>query len=114
MSEPQTVSVLVAPYGQLSGDGQLRESFSERRDRRGKDYPMWYLSPELVKEFELSNKDNYEAVVAEETLAIAWLKLRFGGERSEKALDLDKLWEIASDPPPAPERRDIGLNRNHN
>ncbi len=114
MSEPQTVSVLVAPLGQLSGDGQLRESFHERRDRRGKDYPMWYLSPELVREFNLSNKDNQEAVVAEESLAIAWLKLRFGGERSEASLDKEKLWEIASAPPPAPIRRDIGVKRSPN
>ena len=111
MSEPQSVSVLLAPIGQLSGDGQLGESFSERRDRRGKDYPMWYLTPELVKEFKLSDKENLEAVVAEESLAIAWLKLRFGGERSEALLDKDKLWEIAGNPPPKPERRDIGLNK---
>ena len=44
-------------------------------------------------------------------LAIAWLKLRFGGERSEATLDKDLLWELAREEPPAPKRRDIGLNR---
>ena len=111
MSEPNPVSVLLAPLGQLSGDGQLLESFRERRSRKGSDYPMWYLTPDLVKSLDLSNKDNYEAVVAEESLAIAWLKLRFGGERSEANIDKVKLWELASDPPPAPEIRDIGINR---
>tara|TARA_Y100001968_G_C19316280_1_gene696859 strand:- start:38 stop:382 length:345 start_codon:yes stop_codon:yes gene_type:complete len=114
MAEKEKLSVLLAPFGQLSGDGQLRESFSERRDRRGSDYPMWYLTPELVKELNISNKENHEAVVAEEALAIAWLKLRFGGQREEISLDRVKLWEIASDPPPAPERRDIGMNKKTN
>ena len=111
MSELKSVSVLIAPLGQLSGDGQLLESFSERRERKGANYPMWYLSPQQVKQFNLSKKENYEAVVAEESLAIAWLKLRFGGERSEATLDKDLLWELAGESPPAPERRDIGLNR---
>ena len=114
MSELTSVSVLIAPLGQLSGDGQLLESFRERRDRRGANYPMWYLSPEQVKQFNLSAKDNYEAVVAEESLAIAWLKLRFGGERTQASLDQAKLWEIAGEEPPAPQRRDIGLNRTQN
>ncbi len=111
MSELKSVSVLLAPLGQLSGDGQLLESFRERRDRRGADYPMWYLSPQQVQQFNLSTKDNFEAVVAEESLAIAWLKLRFGGERSEATLDKNLLWELAGEAPPAPQRRDIGLNR---
>ena len=112
MTEKEKLSVLLAPLGQLSGDGQLLESFRERRDRRGSDYPMWYLNPDLLKQFDLSSNHNYEAVVAEEPLAIAWLKLRFGGERSEVTLDKDKLWELASDLPPAPKRRDIGINKN--
>ena len=114
MSEPAALYVLLAPDGQLSGDGQLRESFSERRDRKGADYPMWYLNPELVKEFNISNKDHYEAVVAEESLVIAWLKLRFGGERSEQNLDKTLLWDKASDPPPVPQRRDIGKQKSSN
>ena len=111
MSGPKSVYVLITPLGQLSGDGQLLESFSERRERKGANYPMWYLSPQQVKQFNLSKKENYEAVVAEESLAIAWLKLRFGGERSEAKLDKDQLWEFAGEAPPAPPRRDIGLNR---
>tara|TARA_Y100001968_G_C18987660_1_gene539918 strand:+ start:136 stop:486 length:351 start_codon:yes stop_codon:yes gene_type:complete len=111
MSGPKSVYVLITPLGQLSGDGQLLESFRERRDRKGSDYPMWYLSPELIKEFDISNKENYEAVVSEESLVIAWLKLRFGGERLEKRLDIMKLREVASNLPPSPERRDIALDR---
>ena len=112
MSEPQILNVLLAPNGQLSGHGQLRESFHERRDRKGADYPMWYLNSSLVQKFDLSDKEGYEAVIAEESSTIAWLKLRFGGERSEVTLDKDKLWELASDLPPAPKRRDIGINKN--
>tara|TARA_Y100001968_G_scaffold150601_1_gene137790 strand:- start:354 stop:698 length:345 start_codon:yes stop_codon:yes gene_type:complete len=111
MSEPKAVSVLLAPLGQLSGDGQLRESFHERRERRGKDYPMWYLTPDLVHKFDLSTQENLEAVVAEDPLAIAWLKLRFGGKRSETVIDVPLLKQIAGDPPPAPERRDIAIKR---
>ncbi len=114
MPEPQAVSVLLAPFGQLSGDGQLRESFSERRDRKGSDYPMWYLSPDLVKEFDLTKQDDFEAVVAEDPLVIAWLKLRFGGDRTEAELDTDRLREFANESPPSPKRRDIGLKRNSN
>ena len=111
MSEPIALNILLAPLGQLSGDGQLLESFSERRGRKGKDYPMWYLNSNLVKEFNLSSKEDYEAVVAEESLVIAWLKLRFGGESTKATLDKHKLWDIAGDLPPAPKRRDIRLNR---
>ena len=80
MSESKTLNVLIAPEGQLQGNGQLRESFHERRDRRGADYPMWFLNSSLVSKFNITEKEGYEAVVAEDATTIAWLKLRFGGE----------------------------------
>ncbi len=112
MSEQEDLHVLLAPAGQLCGNGQLRESIHERRARKGADYPMWYLSPELVQKFKLHDNPNYEAVVTQESSAIAWLKLRFGGERKIAKLEINKLWEHASAPPEPDQRRDIGLKPN--
>ena len=107
MSETKTLNVLLAPEGQLQGNGQLRESFHERRDRKGSDYPMWFLNSSLVNKFNISDKEGYEAVVAEESSTIAWLKLRFGGQKFIKTLNIDELWEHASLPPEPPEIKDI-------
>ncbi len=109
MSEPQSIYVLFAPYGQLSGDGQLRESFHERRDRKGADYPMWYLTPELVREFKISEESGLEAVAALDASTIAWLKLRFGGKSVTCELDVDQLSKSAVDAPPPPVNKDISL-----
>ncbi len=108
MSEPQALYVLTAPAGQLTGNGQLRETIKERRSRKGEDVPFWYLSPELVEKFNLSTSE-YEAVVAEDLTAINWLKLRFGGESRLIQIDLDQLREEAIDLPPPPSVRDIGI-----
>ena len=110
MSEPQSICVLLAPHGQLSGDGQLRESFHERRERKGADYPMWYLTPDLVMQFKISEESGYEAVAALDPSTIAWLKLRFGGERLNCLLDVDHLSESAGEAPPPPDNKDISLN----
>ena len=107
MSETQALNVLLAPEGQLQGNGQLRESFHERRDRKGEDYPMWFLNSSLVSKFNITKEQGFEAVVAEDSTTIAWLKLRFGGERLTKTLDIEQLWEYASQPPEPPEIRDI-------
>lgn len=112
MANTNELYVLLAPAGQLCGNGQLRESIYERRARRGSDYQMWYLSPTLVEKFELHENPNFEAVVAADSSAIAWLKLRFGGERKTASLDIDELWEHAGDPPQPDKRRDIGLKKN--
>tara|TARA_Y100001968_G_scaffold95491_1_gene85725 strand:+ start:8 stop:343 length:336 start_codon:yes stop_codon:yes gene_type:complete len=111
MSETKALNVLIAPVGQLQGNGQLRESFHERRDRRGADYPMWFLNSSLVIKFNISEKEGYEAVVAEEPSTIAWLKLRFGGEKFTKSLDIDELWKHASLPPEPPEIKDISMQK---
>ena len=105
MSESKSFYALLAPEGQLSGNGQLRETISERRNRKGEDVPFWYLSPDLVKKFGLPGSG--EAVVAEEVTAINWLKLRFGGESCTAELDLDQLRELATGLPPGPTHRDI-------
>ena len=111
MSETKTLNVLLAPEGQLQGNGQLRESFHERRDRKGSDYPMWYLDSSLVSKFNITDKEGYEAVVAEDLTTIAWLKLRFGGEKLTKTLNIDELWEHASLPPEPPEIIDISMQK---
>tara|TARA_Y100001968_G_C19354202_1_gene716305 strand:+ start:18 stop:368 length:351 start_codon:yes stop_codon:yes gene_type:complete len=114
MSDIEELYVLLAPAGQLCGNGQLRESIDERRARRGNDYKMWYLSPELVQKFKLHENPKFEAVVAADSSAIAWLKLRFGGERTTKNIDINQLWEHASAPPEKDKRRDIGLKKKEN
>jgi len=110
MSEPQALYVLIAPAGQLTGNGQLRETVKERRNRKGEDVPFWYLSPELVQKFDLPGT-KVEAVVSEELSAINWLKLRFGGESCTAALDIDQLKEQAKDLPPAPNPKDISIRQ---
>ena len=105
MAEPNLLHVLLAPIGQLSGNGQLRETLIERRRRKGADVPFWYLSPALEK-FDLPGKE-VEAIVAGDSTAIQWLKLRFGGESFTAQLDIDQLRELAMELPPAPTIRDI-------
>ncbi len=106
MSELKAVYALVAPLGQLSGNGQLRETVRERRNRLGDDVAFWYLSPPLVEKFNLSGS-GMEGVVAEDSTAINWLKLRFGGESLKIEIDLEELREAAHGLPPAPTVRDI-------
>ena len=111
MAETKILNVLLAPNGQLSGHGQLRESMSERRTRMGDDYPMWYLNSTLVKQFKVSEMEGMEAVIAEEKSTIAWLKLRFGGERFTKSFDPDELWEKANVLPEPAEKIDISIKK---
>ena len=111
MSETKELIILLAPEGQLQGNGQLRESFHERRDRKGADYPMWFLNASLVSKFNITEKEGYEAVVAEDATTIAWLKLRFGGEKLSKTLNIDELWQHASLPPEPPEIKDIAIQK---
>ena len=111
MPETKTLNVLLAPEGQLQGNGQLRESFHERRDRKGKDYPMWFLNSSLVSKFNITEEQGFEAVVAEDSTTIAWLKLRFGGEKLTKTLNIEELWEHAGLPPEPPEIKDISMQK---
>ena len=98
--------VLLAPSGQLCGNGQLRETITERRNRKGLEEPFWYLSPSLVQKFNIS-KEQLEAVVAEDFTAINWLRLRFGGDLQKIALDSDLLKTDAMELPPPGTHRDI-------
>ena len=79
MDSKKPFYVLIAELGQLCGNGQLRETISERRNKRGGDVAFWYLPPSLVNKFGISDS-NFEAVVADEKTAINWLQLRFGGK----------------------------------
>ena len=106
MTELKEVYVLLAPVGQLSANGQLRETVQERRKKKGDHASFWYLSPELVRKFDLS-VSNFEGVVAEDLTAINWLKLRLGGQKTSVKLDLDQLRQEANALPPAPNFRDI-------
>ncbi len=106
MSEPQSFFVLLAPVGQLSGNGQLRETLKERRNRKGDDVHFWYISTELTQQFNIPGS-NIEAVVAEDITAINWLKLRFGGESIVASFDIQQLREQAYGLPPGPIERDI-------
>ncbi len=99
MPELPLLRVLFAPSGQLSGDGQLRESIYERRDRKGDDFPIWYLPSNLVQKFTLMG-DGLEAVVAQDPNIITWLQLRFGGEVLNVKLAIDELRKQASALPP--------------
>ena len=106
MSDLTSVYALVAPLGQLSGNGQLRETVEERRKRYGGDASFWYLSPSLVERFNLSGT-GMEGVIAEDLTAINWLQLRFGGESFPIQIDRQELKECANELPPAPIVRDI-------
>ena len=108
MSEPQALTILLAPAGQLSGNGQLRETVVERRRRKGEDVPFWYLSPDLVAKFNLPGK-GVEAVVAQDPTAIDWLQLRFGGVIHTASIDISDLRETAMGFPPEPVVRDISV-----
>tara|TARA_B100001250_G_scaffold203415_1_gene174480 strand:+ start:781 stop:1107 length:327 start_codon:yes stop_codon:yes gene_type:complete len=106
MPDSEALHVLLAPAGELCGNGQLRETIKERRARKGSEHPMWYLSPELVKSFSLST-ENLEAVVAQEISAINWLQLRFGGEIISYEFDISLLREKAMELPPSASPKDI-------
>ena len=72
MTEPKALYVVLAPQGQLSGNGQLRETVKEQRNRKGENVCFWYLSPQLVQKFNLPGQ-NVEGIVADQLSAINWL-----------------------------------------
>ncbi len=113
MSDLKEIHVLLAPLGELSADGQLRESFNERRARLEKKYSLWYLTPKLLSKFGLRAYSglNYEAVAALDPAVITWLKLRFGGNRICMKSDVNTLWKYASELPPLPTQRNIALSK---
>jgi len=100
---------LMAPIGQLTGNGQLRESIQERRRAYGQEAHFWYLSNELLGQFELPFEEGFEAIVAEELSVVVWQKLRFGGKIISVNLDLKELLEHASQLPLAPLQAKISI-----
>ena len=92
--------LLLAPRGQLSGDGQLGELIRERRSRLGGDGGILYLSPQLLAGQQLAPGDQ-EAVAARDGAVITWLQLRFGGSRQSWAWDENSLAEDCLALPPA-------------
>ena len=96
----QFLTLLLAPEGTLSGDGQLRELFLERRTREDGPTDLWYLPCTAVRELSLSD-GSAEAVAALDPAVITWLQLRFGGDCQRMELPSGDLEPWASDLPPA-------------
>jgi hypothetical protein len=78
-AQADDLPVLLAPLGQLSGDGQLRELIEERRERHAGTGPVWYLQPDQVAALSLGQGCGEEAVVTTSAAVLTWLQLRFGG-----------------------------------
>jgi hypothetical protein len=111
----RSFSFLVAPLGELSQDGQLRELIEERRQRKGAEVELWYLGPDLVEELRLRyafshppgtipagpHGERVEAIVAGEEAVITWLQLRFGGCAGTLAIPTNWLQERAMGVPEA-------------
>jgi hypothetical protein len=95
----RSLSFLVAPLGELSADGQLRELIEERRQSKGADVDLWYLGPDLVEELALGNAQE-EAVLAGDPAVITWLWLRFGGRPGTFRLSPTLLHERTGGLPP--------------
>jgi hypothetical protein len=102
----RTFTLLLAPTGQLSGDGQLRELFQERRERHAGQGDLWYLSAPVVRVLG-QGAAGHEAVVAVDPAVITWLQLRFGGIRRTVVLNTALLEERADALPPAAPRRPL-------
>lgn len=114
-SEPRTplvpLSLLRAPVGQLSADGQLRELMQERRShgpQSGRDQELWYLTPELCDQS--FGRDDLEAIVSAGDATAVWLQLRFGGELLASDLPIDWLRLHARLLPPAAAPAPVGVD----
>ena len=84
----QLVHLVVAPIGQLSADGQLRELMQERRERLRETAWIWYFNAA-----DLSNHVpcTHEAVATLDPAVAIWLQLRFGGICREALLPMEWL-----------------------
>lgn len=82
VAQADALLVLLAPLGQLSADGQLRELIEERRDRHDGTGRIWYIQPDQVAKLGLGLGCGEEAVVTTSAAVLTWLQLRFGGRTS--------------------------------
>lgn len=97
----QELHLLLAPLGQLSGDGQLLELFKERRERQGHGN-LWYLTPSALTNAGLESGDPlHEGVACEDGGVITWLQLRFGGTQRTFVPTAHQQERWASQRPPA-------------
>ena len=97
---PHRLGLLLAPEGQLSGDGQLRELIQEQRGRKGTQAAIWFLPPALVRQLALGPAGE-EAVAAADPATLTWLQLRFGGSIRPCDLRPEALTQQAAALPPA-------------
>ena len=99
--------LLLAPLGQLSGDGQLRELMKERRGHGGGDAELWYLPPFLLVSLGLGSRDQ-EGLAALDPGVITWLQLRFGGVVKSASIDPASLAAKAQTLPAPPPLAALG------
>ena len=102
-----TALLLLAPLGQLSGDGQLRELMKERRGHGGGDAELWYLPPFLLVSLSLGSRDQ-EGIAALDPGVITWLQLRFGGVVKSASIDQASLAAKAQTLPAPPPLAALG------
>ena len=102
------LGLLLAPQGQLSGDGQLRELIQEQRERKGAQAAIWYLPPALVRQLGLGPAEE-EAVASADAATLTWLQLRFGGAVRPCNLRPEDLAQQAAALPPAAPLAGVGL-----
>ena len=104
-------SVLFAPPGCLSGDGQLREVFEERiRGQAPAGRDLWFVSADQFSgqmRAALTQRGHrpigpLELLISSEPHLLVWLQVRFGGELLEQvALPGAGFQDLAPSLPPA-------------
>ena len=115
-SEGDTLQLLLAPQGQLSDDGQLRELMCERRRHAalcegGEDGEncggLWFLPESLCRQH--FGLEGMEGLVARAGSTAIWLQLRFGGQLQTITLSSDWLSARAMALPPSAPEAAVGL-----
>ena len=86
---PQTdllqLQLLVAPFPELSGDGQLLELMLERRRHQGiGEAGLWYCPPSFC------SMQGSEAIAILDPSVAVWLQLRLGG--ALRPMQLSRAW----------------------
>lgn len=105
------LQLLVAPFPELSGDGQLRELMLERRRHQGiGDAGFWYCPPNVcsmlgvvARPSGIEQPGPSEAIAILDPSVAVWLQLRLGG--ALRPMQLSSAWlrsEAIDLPFPAP------------